>query len=78
VSTETGEIAPLVEREARAYREGRRRLRLLHTQLAGRRQDWANNTEAECSSARAVAYQSAMSSISSILDEIEAIAGGVR
>lgn len=73
---ETGEVAPLVEREARAYREARRRLRMLHTQLAGRRKDWANNTERPCSSARAVAYQSAMQSVHSILDEIEAIAEG--
>lgn len=74
----TGEVEPTLEREARAYREGRRRLRMLHTQLAGRRHDWANNTENPCSTARAVAYQSAMASISSIIDEIEAIAGGVR
>lgn len=77
-AAETGEVAPLVEREARAYREARRRLRLLHTELAGRRQDWANNTAQPCSSARAVAYQSAMQSVHSILDEIEAIAGGSR
>lgn len=76
--TATGEIAPLVEREARAYREVRRRLRTLHASLAGRRQDWANNTENPCSTARAVAYQSAMQSVSSILDEVEAIAGGMR
>lgn len=74
----TGEIDPLIEREARAYREARRRLRLLHTSLAGRRQDWANNTERPCSSARAVAYQSAMQSVHSIIDDIEAIARGVR
>lgn len=74
----TGEVAPLVEREAHAYREARRRLRLLHTSLAGQRKDWANNTEQPCSSARAVAYQSAMQSVHSILDEIEAIAGGAR
>jgi hypothetical protein len=75
---DTGEVAPLAEREARAYRAARRRLRLLHTQLAGRRLDWANNTENPCSAARAVAYQSAMQSVHSILDEIEAIAGGLR
>lgn len=75
---ETGEIDQTVAREARAYRAARRRLRHLHTQLAGRRQDWASNTEQPCASARAVAYQSAMQSVSSILDEIEAIAGGQR
>jgi hypothetical protein len=61
--------------EAAAYRTARRRLRLLHTSLAGQRQDWANSTTS-CASARAVAYQSAMSSVHSIIDEIEAIAGG--
>lgn len=74
----TGEDRPIIEREAEAYRVARRRLRLLHTSLAGRRQDWANNTEQLCSSARAVAYQSAMQSVHSIIDEIEAIAGGAR
>lgn len=64
--------------EARAYRVAMRRLRHLHAALAGQRQDWANNTEQRCSSARAVAYQSAMQSVHSIIDEIEAIASGVR
>jgi len=78
------ELAALLEEndekpsEARAYRAARRRLRLLHTSLAGRRQDWANNTEDRCAAARAVAYQSTMQSVHSIIDEIEAIAGGVR
>lgn len=66
------------EAEAAAYLVARRRLRHLHTELAGRRKDWANNTAQPCASARAVAYQSAMQSIGSILDEIEAIAAGVR
>lgn len=70
--------AALSDREANAYRVARRRLRHLHTSLAGQRQDWANNTEQPCSSARAVAYQSAMNSVHSIIDEIEAIAGGLR
>ncbi len=74
----TGEVTPLAEREAIAYRTARRRLRLLHTELAGRRKDWAENTQQPCSSARAVAYQSAMQSVGSIIDEIEAIASGVR
>lgn len=77
-STQTGQVASSTEREAHAYRVARRRLRLLHTELAGRRKDWANNTEHQCSSARAVAYQSALRSVHSILDEIEAIAGGRR
>lgn len=72
---ETGEVATKVEREAQAYREARRRLRLLHTELAGRRQDWANNGSTPCSSARAVAYQSVMQSVHSILSDVERIAG---
>lgn len=63
--------------QARAYQLARRRLRLLFTQLDGRRQDWAESTR-PCSGARAVAYQSAMQSVHSIIDEIEAIAGGER
>lgn len=69
---------PSQESEAQAYRAARRRLRQLHSSLAGRRQDWANNNAQRCASARAVAYQSAMQSVHSILDEIEAIAGGAR
>lgn len=62
--------------EAKAFRTAKRRLRLLHTELAGRRQDWANNTLDPSASARAVAYQSAMQSVHSIIDEIESIAAG--
>lgn len=63
--------------EAEAYEAARRRLRHLHTSLAGQRQDWANS-DRPCSAARAVAYQGVMASVHSIIDEIEAIAGGGR
>lgn len=71
-----GEVEPIEQRQAHAYRVAVRRLRLLHTELSSRRQDWANNDVQPCSSARAVAYQSAMSSVGSIVDECEAIAAG--
>jgi hypothetical protein len=68
----TGETETKEQREARAFREMRRRLRLLHTEMAGRRKDWAEHSD-PCGAARAVVYQTAMSSINSILGDADRI-----
>jgi hypothetical protein len=71
----TGEAASRDEREALAHREGVTRLRSLYVSLSRLRESWANSTR-ECSAARAVAYQTAMSRVGAIIEDIERLAAG--
>lgn len=70
----TGEEASREERQALAYRECRARLRRLYVRLSDQRKTWAES-DRECAAARAVAYQSAMADVATIIATIETLAG---